>query len=359
LYNGHISTEQIELLSEQGHETSEQTGEVWSHIENCQECRALLERYRAFDAKLAKLSSEGVQLESTMTCPDENIWFEVAAGTLPANESLRHAQHAATCDSCGKKLKAATRLFESELSSQEEQILNSLPSSRTQRQQIMAEQLSQVAKAASQPELTYAEKKKPRRPLWRFFALACAVALAVLAVLPWASAAYTKYQILSAYREWRPMNYRLPNVPYGPPPNIERGPKGIRARYVADSTNDPQLSAAALLLRLDSSKAIAMLEDARKSGSPPTSLLDALVVAYAMEAEHANSNVCHPNDCYQHALELVTAVIDHNPDDKIAFFNRAMVLKNLNRDYSADLKRYLDIERDDAWIRDANALLPH
>src|SRR5258708_9659588 len=95
LYNGHISSEQLEQLSRQ----PDGSGELWSHVGNCAQCRTTLEKYRKLNAKLDRLVTDGVRPKPTMNCPDERIWFDVAAGTLSPEESIRHVQHASTCDS--------------------------------------------------------------------------------------------------------------------------------------------------------------------------------------------------------------------------------------------------------------------
>src|SRR5437660_11692296 len=124
LHNGHSSSEQLDQLSRQPEGSG---ASPWSHIESCVQCRTTLEKYRKLYIRLDQLAANGVRSTSTMNCPDESIWLEVAAGTLSPEESLSFSSHAATCDACARKLQAAIRIFDPEVTEEEERILDSLP----------------------------------------------------------------------------------------------------------------------------------------------------------------------------------------------------------------------------------------
>src|SRR5205085_2630661 len=65
---------------------------------------------------------------------------------LPLEESMEHLQHAATCDFCSQKLRAASRIFEDDLSPAEEAAIDSFPSTKPDRQRELADRLGRDSK---------------------------------------------------------------------------------------------------------------------------------------------------------------------------------------------------------------------
>jgi tetratricopeptide (TPR) repeat protein len=85
----------------------------------------------------------------------------------------------------------------------------------------------------------------------------------------------------------------------------------------------------------------------------PTILTD-LATAYFQRAE----TEYHPTD-YGTAAELLSAVLQRNPDDEIALFNRAIVYERLLLYEKAinDWERYLHVSRDEGWDGEAQEYL--
>ena len=91
---------------------------------------------------------------------------------------------------------------------------------------------------------------------------------------------------------------------------------------VPDNLKVPVLAAQAALLERDSASAITILEKARQSGNLTVAVLDNLVVAYALEAERTGAE-----ENREEALRLSKEILNANPSDPVAHFNRAMILQ--------------------------------
>ena len=367
MYNGHLSIEEIEQLIQQKGPAENQT-----HVESCQQCRSMLEDCQAVCAKLEKLASVPIGAERAMKCPDERIWFDVAAGTLPAEESLQHIQHAAECSSCGQRLKTATRMFEEELSPEEEQALAQLPSTAANAQRKLADDLAATKKENIRKQTDTITQKRAGFTSWGWFNWAAGAA--GLAVVVFSSLAlYRQHEIhqaedklrqieqtvAKAYTTGRPMEYRVAGVPFGPVQPEERGGSSVlHSIEVPQGDKVPLLAAQAALLKRDSASAITTLESAQRSGNNSLPILDNLVVAYAMEGDRTGSKTD-----YETAIQLSEKIIKLDVSDSTVYFNRALIFE---RRGSADdatkaakaLQQFLQLERDPDWRNAAKQKMP-
>src|SRR5947209_763051 len=221
LYNGHSSSEQLDQLSRQ----PAGSGEPWSHIESCVQCRTTLEKYRKLNVKLDQLAANGVRSTSTMNCPDESIWLEVAAGTLSPEESLSYSSHAATCDACAKKLQAAIRIFDPEVTEEEERILDSLPSFHREASAKLVKENAVAARPVKQPK---SDKKTLRRSFWRPFSYGFAGIAALVIVGFLSLGPITDNLLARGYTQKGTLEYRIAKA--SPPKEGTRGPGLSRER---------------------------------------------------------------------------------------------------------------------------------
>jgi tetratricopeptide (TPR) repeat protein len=350
LYTGHLSIEQIDALSQQESPSSRQEHpEDWSHLESCDSCRALLEKLRAVDAKLGQLAFAHLPTGDAMKCRDQKTWFEVAAGTLPDEESAEYVQHAATCLECGKRLALATRIFQTELSPNEEEVLNSLSD--------LSHSASDAHQAASVHGQHSIEPKDDKIANWfllrlfkqhRFY-LAGTAAVVLIFIFytyifsPW----HDMHEVQQAYSHGRPMPYRVAGAPFGPV-RVVQGALEITPVPAPDPKRAPQAAAEAELLIRHSDVAKSILEDARKSGNNSPAILNDLVVAYAMEQD------------YTRALQISDEMLQRNSRDPVLYFNLALIYERLNSlDKSREtLKKFLELEPDSRWRDQAKAMLP-
>ena len=342
MYNGHLSIEEIEQLSQQKGPAENQT-----HVENCQQCKSLLAKYQIVSAKLDQLASARIGAKNGMNCPEEKVWFDVAGGTLPEAESFTHIQHAAECESCGKKLRNATRLFDEKLSPEEEKILSALPSTGAKAQSKLAERLASSGRGA---DVQQAKKKAIK-----FFALPFGRPQPWMAVAAVVIAAFVGFQayrineigkiqtkIANQYKKGRPTEYRVAGVDFS---RLTATMGGVERFYVRvpDWLQRPTLSAQAAFLEREWDAAIRILEKARQSGNNSVEVLDNLVVAYALEGERAQDR-----DFYAKALLLSDEIIQQYPSDAIVYFNRALLFEQLGRrqDAIVSLRKFIEMEPD-------------
>lgn len=353
--NGHLSIEEIEELIQQ-----KGPAENHGHVASCQQCRSLLEDCQAFNAKLAKLVSVRIGAESAMNCPDDRVWFDVAAGTLPEAESLEHVQHAAECGSCGPRLKTALRVFEEEFSPNEETQIRTLLGAREYKK--LPERLVSLEEVGLPLQMENDTHRRKGFFSWRVPILAFA-AIVVASFL--GLQGYRSFEILEArkqvdrnYRKGRPSEYRIAGVPYSSP-SIIRGESESSFVEVPDWLNQPVLAAKAAFLSRNWFEAAAALEKARTSGNNSAEVLNDLVVAYALQAETPRDN-----NLYRKALTLSEDVIQRYPSDPVVYFNRGLIFQQLGGEQPVhreeairSFKKFIEMESDPRWKAEAEAKL--
>lgn len=104
----------------------------------------LLASFHAISAKMQRLdqlASFSRRESDNMNCPDEKVWFDVAAGRLSTERSLQHVQHASGCSFCAQKLRKATHMFVIGATLEEEKEIEISPSRSSERQRELAEKL--------------------------------------------------------------------------------------------------------------------------------------------------------------------------------------------------------------------------
>lgn len=348
MHNGHIGSEQLDRLSRQANGS----GELWSHIENCVQCRTTIAKYRKLNAKLDQLAANGVRSTSIMNCPDESIWLEVAAGTLPSEESMSYSSHAATCDACAKKLQVAIRISAPEITEEEKLILDSLPSFQREASVTPAKEETVVAKPVKPDE----EKKASRRSFWRPLSYSFA-SLAVLIVIGFLSLGLITDDLLArGYTQKGTLEYRIAKAS---PPK-----EGTRRAGIAESEQPFSLVLAELLIRtrlaLNSSSsrwlgekgrfeliegnlaAIETLEKAHSADPKSENVAIDLASAYCMRGK--------PDDLL-HAEDLLLTVLVQSSTNSVALYNLALTFELLKRSDKAieQWNHYLDLDSNSSW----------
>lgn len=376
--NGHPSIEQIEALSqEQSHSLGRERSEEWSHIEGCDRCKHLLEKFRAFDAKLNKLASVPLPTKDGMSCPDRNIWFEVAAGALSDEESQKYLLHAALCNNCGRKLRFAAEMVDDEdISPEEEELLASIPQSDIS----FSGGLETQYKGSPPPE----EHRFPAHSLirgrtWSYLIYASAAAVAAVFVLflafgkylrkPEDNIATAEHLLSQSYTEHRDIELRFANAGHsrlterrGPNESSLNVPKSrlAAADLIKSGTEKYPGSPAWLLLQAQLDlldfrykPALDEIEKARNLGAPPSELHSVTGMALFEEAEDADDQ--HQAELYGRAYDNLSKALQDNPNDHAALFNRALTCQRLNWIQCAleDWESLLKTEADPGWAAEA------
>jgi len=84
------------------------TREIRQHVAACQECREKVQQY------LFLVSPQPTEVRPAAArgpdCPEDIDWYDVVLGLWPEFKATQLLAHAAVCDHCGPRLRAATRL---------------------------------------------------------------------------------------------------------------------------------------------------------------------------------------------------------------------------------------------------------
>jgi hypothetical protein len=132
--NKHIDNEELNALVSPSPEGEQQlhglsadaVREAERHVKSCRDCSGKVSKYR----QLVNRSSNVVVSEAAppgVDCPNDRDvnWHEVAAGLWPELKAKQLIMHAALCDHCGPRLRAATSV-DDDPTPQEEKLLSEL-----------------------------------------------------------------------------------------------------------------------------------------------------------------------------------------------------------------------------------------
>ena len=373
MHREHLSFEQIEKLSEQEgpRPVGADSDGDWSHIGICVECSNLLERCKEVNAKLDKLGSINGRGfgQTNMKCPDERVWFDVVGGTIVPEDGMRYIQHASTCDECGQRLKAATRIFGDNLSPEEENLLNVV----SQTQHEFPASISRHAGIQSQASSS--QKRSPATSIWQRGAYAitaiAAVALFAIFVKQQDSTSAARHLLAQTYTENRMVEMRIPSAAYA---DIQQQRSGEnRSLAVSSSTfrraidqitagiekhpTDPRwriLDAQSALIDWRYQDAFAALSKisaaaiADKAVKHDMMLTRALALYEQGEFEDRKLSLGDGEN-------LLADLLNEDPDNAVALFNRAIVCEKLLMNECAidDWRRFLKVEKDQRWLHEA------
>jgi tetratricopeptide (TPR) repeat protein len=401
--DAHLNPHEIELAlfgvtgSDPGNTSNSQVLEAQQHLKTCVVCQAMAERYRNAEEMLDRLRagsktsfSRGKETQRKAECPVEQTWLLVAAGVIEEEKAKIYVAHAANCDWCGPLLKEAMENLAQDVTQEEEEAMAALPTASRAWQRKMGKILAaanSVSHVTVPAALTEEEKRSSahkdtgKLPLSRSlrFVWANAVA-AVLAIAVWIGWWMIRepdinHLLAQSYQEQRIIQLRISGAKYSSV-QTKRGAAGARlsppvSLLTAESKIQQELKKSpqnqsllhqkgrAELLEGNYQAAIGTLQQARDlSGGNPMITVD-LATAYFQRAETEDKLV----DA-QKAAELLSAVLQQNPDDEIALFNRAIVYGRLSRhereairEAINDWDHYLRVSRDKAWDREATQYL--
>ena len=373
MHCGHLSFEQIDELSEKEGLRTEgsRPEEEWSHVDNCAECRSLLAKCREINTQLGKLSSSDIEMETEMNCPEERVWFDVAAGMLLPEEVVQQLQHAATCQACRARLKAAARIFEDGLTPEEESLLKSLPSNNPQRQRKLANRLSSLNGKMHSISLTVWARQRPGQFTLTFATVVAIFLVLAVVAMQRASTSEAEHLIAQVYTENRTLQMRIPLAAHGEIHQRRAGENGSLAvsssafRKAIDEItsgtkghpNDPKwkiLNAQSDLLDWRYQDAFAVLQripDTDQLAEPVwrDKLLTRALALYE-QGEFENQM-----PSFGEAENLLGQVLRKEPDNVVALFNRAIVCEKLSmyRCAMEDWGHLLNVEKDPGWAGEA------
>jgi CHAT domain-containing protein/tetratricopeptide (TPR) repeat protein len=302
---------------------------------------------------------------SDISCPDEAIWMEVAAGLSPSGaQSEELLAHSASCAQCAAALARSVRTLSSEAFEGEDEIIRTLKSSGRKWRRQTAERIAGPS---------VGRRAWPRQA-W----LAVAAAVVGCGVLTWklAFAPAEPLRLLAeAYTAQRTVELRIPGAAYGPL-RLQRGARSPRSdrpaelsetdaairRHLDAKPSDPLwlwTKGRADLLDWSYDDAIRNLSlalDLHASANAPVKakILVDLATAYFQRGEVENRAID-----YNMAADKLGQAIQYDGALAVAFFNRALVYEKipLYPAAIADWKRYLTLDSHGEWAMEARRRL--
>ena len=152
-------------------------------------------------------SLQGTPQPGGSGCPRPEIWWEIAAGIAPDSPEL--LEHAARCAVCGPELKAA-------LEAQTDDAVGSNSDASPLESPVAQADLGRRMAARWQQNPSVPVTIRPRRPVFRYVALAAMLVAAIGAAILIYRGPSTTDLIARAYQEKRTVDFRLPAAAYAP-----------------------------------------------------------------------------------------------------------------------------------------------
>lgn len=351
---GHISGLDLERLIRNDVEKDPEKDvcELVAHLEGCSECREHMALYQAQSERLEALGRQ-IPGERRESCPDIEVWMNVAAGLVEEPEAGRLLDHVAACGHCGEELKGAVQVLR----------LTDIPNEAAD--VLSTDFRRQVVKAVSGQ---WPKKKQAWSNLvWlphRWAYAAPAVLSLVVGSLYWITKPNAATLLEVAYTTHRTLEIRFPGAVYSPMRALKGSgeePKSEASLVEAellilrglskepDSPKWLQLQARLDLLRWRYDRAIATLERLEKTHSGSPSILLDLGNAYLLRGMHQEKSTD-----LQKAVEYLSGGMRRgkNPSEhRLALFNRAIALEQLHLWEAAegDWKQYLQLDSASGW----------
>jgi CHAT domain-containing protein/tetratricopeptide (TPR) repeat protein len=388
----HLNIEQIECLIET--ESAEQGSYAQSvllekarlHLTVCDACQKLVSMHKEGDQLLRQLRGE-FSTGATEHCPPDTVFYQLAGRMMDFEEAERILNHTAQCDHCGPLLKAAIEDLSQEFSTEESKLITNLASSQFSRQQEIAQELAAQSESSGRvvsSRETFESKDKTRfvwfwrsgfasRHRWRWIMIGAAtIAIVLGTTFLWyrALADDPERLLAKAYTERRTLELRIPGARYAPLYSERGSTEPMTAEWheamaiilskLAKDPEDADLLDAkgrAQLLQGDYKAAMSTLEHARRIAPDSPKILTDLASAYFQTAE----GIGDPRVAYYgKSLEILGEVLAKNPNNRVAWFNRAITDEKIpGNDQQAieDWEHYLKLEPQGAWAAEARQRL--
>ncbi|MCU1311434.1 MAG: repeat protein [Candidatus Angelobacter sp.] len=375
----HLSAEQIEWFVSESNQITEPEAlngplaPARRHVSNCHSCSEKVNSY-SDAARLLQSLGSGVPPAKTAACPEEIVWFQIAAGTASTEETLANLRHSAQCDHCGQLLKKTISYFADELSKDEKQVIAKLQSSRIGVQLRLAEKLASEQNVNGRATTLFKKLVLLRWPK-SYIHAAAIIALVVFPLTLWlylnqSGTASVDKLLAEAYTQQRTLEFRFPGASYGPV-RVERGSTRSRlerpaalleaeTRIKRQLQKDPnalqwlQEKARADLLNGDYSAAIESLSRALETQPESASLLLDMATAYFQRAQSEDRALD-----FGESIEFLSRALAKDPEDPVLLFNRAIASERvfLYDQAMQDWTHYLRVDPTGDWAKEARERL--
>jgi len=367
----HLTIDQIEYLIKPQPRMSEDSApsdlleEAHRHLVMCDACQRLVSMHKEFDRSLRQLRKLGLT-NVTSDCPPELSLDQLVAGLLTSEEAENLLKHIVQCDNCGGLLRDVTGILSDEILPEEELVAAELHSGQPDWQKNLVARLNRAPRDTNPVQPGFEWWDVFNWPRWVFATIGFASALLLLtgsAFWLWTErtrVSEANQLVLQSYAEHRTVRPRFPGAqhalitefrsggqrPFSETPWALREAEKVIARGLQSRPNDPtwlQLKARADMLEGDANPAVASLESALAKKPRDSSLKIDLATAYFQTGD------------YERAVEILTGVLQSEPSNLVALFNRAMALESQHRyrEAIADWTRYLELDPAGDWSLEA------
>jgi CHAT domain-containing protein len=383
----HLTEDELEAIvfsvGPQGGRVTGSSGDatgVYAHVQACDRCRAVLENFQSAEAKF-RLQKSATITPASEVCPSGGEWLRIVAGLVPEHEASEQMQHAVQCDHCGPLLRMATEDLVDETTPTELAALERLPSSQRRAQRRLAKRLARESRGDVGDHSPNHRMTTVHWLLHNRIKSGSLAAVAVIAVLgsmflirrpPPDAQREANLLVAEAYAQRRTIELRIPGEPFSPLVKTStRGQGGsdfssiplweakIRiARALNQTPEDAawqQIDARAKVLEGDKSgTAVKTLERLLEKSPQDNSIRLDLALAYSRTGDKDNEPLN-----YGRSIDLLGQVLAQEPNNTVALFNRAVLLKRLGMYAPAerDLKRYIELDPSTDWSKEAQSLL--
>jgi|SRR5215469_15263020 len=357
LSSEHLTEIQLQKLVDlQGANSPEQTAGMMSglaHLRECSACAALVEGYRNAGRKIDSVKSLAIVVDRSK-CPPEEVWLELVAGIVQEKEAMDLLRHCSECQACAQLLKEAEDGLEEEVVEAE----SASPEWQLKMAQRMAAQVA-VSREQQRRKLT----------LWvplGASAAAAAVVAIVLFSLP--KPPDVEQTLAVAYSDERTLPLRIAGAQHAK--LKQRREANQRSLFDTNAQMVKAQNAVSTLCKRDPEGAECLLTQAELNlldwrYQPALTNLNKIkpelrdsekyllvhAIAVFEQAELSGSDP----DLLGHAVSDLTKILQSNPHDAVALFNRALIYEKLNwmENAAADWLAFLSIEKDPGWREEA------
>ncbi len=359
---------QATSVPDSGHLSGGAFGEAQRHVESCQECSSKVQMHRSVQSEILRTGVPS-NMPPGPDCVADTEWLRVAAGLAPEAKTRELVKHAAQCGHCGPLLKNAAETLADEVPTPEQMLLASLSSAQPEWQRNMASTLRGSVQNRQQSPSWWRTVFAWPSPAYAFVGIAVVVVGAWIGVRTLRPPS-AEQLIAQAYTEHRTLELRISGAQFAPirverstgGSSIDKSPALLQAEALIGENlrkypNDPewlQAKAQADMLDGNYSSAITSLQRALETQQDAPGLQTDLASAYFLQG----LSETRPED-YTLAIDLLGRVLQQQPDNKIALFNRAIVLERmfLFNQAATDWEHYLRLDPSGAWSKEASERL--
>jgi tetratricopeptide (TPR) repeat protein len=373
----HLSNAQIEQYGKRASGAGPET-EAWveQHLDDCPSCRNRVLDFQR--TRFALFPDPKVNKVSSSDCSSEDDLRNLAAGLYPDPKAAQLKAHAATCGRCGPLLQEYIEDFSDDSSPEEQLFLDQLRTASPEFRQQKARKMFEQEILKKNPVIPEPVPSTDWRSFfsWKWILIPATAVIALAAIIfPVYLAQHDSPEkveglLAQAYTEQRPMEMRWPGAEWGPvhvtrgasesnlsrPLTLLKAEKVIAGRRIDSSSRADWLvvKGEAELLDHEPQAAINDLTQALNPGHASTRIELLLAIAYAYQGDLTDDRGSRGK-----ALKILTKVLQENPDNPIALFNRALLYERLNLPDRArtDYNTLIKNEKDSGWASEVRGKL--